>query len=154
MPEPINTMPEPVRAATMATSPDPRPVPPDRVARAQRPSIGPSGHPRAGPQGHRGPGYRRNPAARALVTRRSQTIGVLSFDTTLYGPASHARRHRARRTAAGYFVSVADRQGVNGETVRDALERLIAQSVEGIISSRRCLGTVEVLPPPSRSLPS
>ena len=32
--------------------------------------------------------YRRNLAARALVTRRTQTIGVVSFDTTLYGPAS------------------------------------------------------------------
>src|SRR5450432_3739667 len=33
-------------------------------------------------------GYRRNSAARALVTKRSQTIGVISFDTTLFGPAS------------------------------------------------------------------
>ena len=27
-------------------------------------------------------GYRRNPAARALVTRRSQTLGVVTVDTT------------------------------------------------------------------------
>ena len=33
-------------------------------------------------------GYRPNPVARALVTGRSQTLGVVSFDTTLYGPAS------------------------------------------------------------------
>ena len=33
-------------------------------------------------------GYRPNTAARQLVTRRSQTLGVVSFDTTLYGPAS------------------------------------------------------------------
>src|SRR5213596_1248387 len=33
-------------------------------------------------------GYRPNPAARALVTGRSRTLGVVSFDTTLYGPAS------------------------------------------------------------------
>src|SRR4051794_13677962 len=98
-------------------------------------------------------GYRRNPAARALVTRRSQTIGVGSFDTTLYGPAStlagieHAAQH------AGYFVSVAIAKDVTGETVRDAIERLIAQSVEGIIIIAPLFGTVEVLPPPSRSLP-
>src|SRR3954469_22711260 len=33
-------------------------------------------------------GYRPNRLARALVTGRSRTLGVLSFDTTLYGPAS------------------------------------------------------------------
>ena len=32
--------------------------------------------------------YRPNPVARALVTGRSRTLGVVSFDTTLYGPAS------------------------------------------------------------------
>ena len=32
--------------------------------------------------------YRPNSAARALVTGRSQTLGVVSFDTTLFGPAS------------------------------------------------------------------
>src|SRR6476469_4283734 len=32
-------------------------------------------------------GYRPNSAARTLVTRKSQTLGVVSFDTTLYGPA-------------------------------------------------------------------
>ena len=34
--------------------------------------------------------YRRNSSARALVTRRTNTLGVVAFDTTLYGPASPA----------------------------------------------------------------
>lgn len=33
-------------------------------------------------------GYRRNSSARALVTRRTRTLGVVASDTTLYGPAS------------------------------------------------------------------
>src|SRR5207245_10246307 len=33
-------------------------------------------------------GYRPNPVARALVTGRSKMLGVVSFDPTLYGPAS------------------------------------------------------------------
>ena len=33
-------------------------------------------------------GYRRNSAARALVTGRSDSIGIVSFNGTLYGPAS------------------------------------------------------------------
>src|SRR5689334_24076003 len=32
-------------------------------------------------------GYRRNTAARALVTRRTSTLGVVSVDTSQYGPA-------------------------------------------------------------------
>ena len=32
--------------------------------------------------------YRPNSMAQALVTGRSKTLGVVSFDTTLYGPAS------------------------------------------------------------------
>jgi DNA-binding LacI/PurR family transcriptional regulator len=44
--------------------------------------------------------YRPNPLARALVTGRSRTLGVVSFDTPLYGPlrrcsgssAPHTRR--------------------------------------------------------------
>jgi DNA-binding LacI/PurR family transcriptional regulator len=33
-------------------------------------------------------GYRPNRAARALVTGRSQLLGVVGLNTTLYGPAS------------------------------------------------------------------
>src|SRR3954465_13120815 len=33
-------------------------------------------------------GYHRNLAARALATHRSKTLGVICFDSTLYGPAS------------------------------------------------------------------
>src|SRR6185503_6952809 len=32
--------------------------------------------------------YRPNSTARALVTGRSNTLGVVTFDTTLYGPAT------------------------------------------------------------------
>ena len=98
-------------------------------------------------------GYRRNTAARALVTRRSQTVGVVSFDTTLYGPASTLAgiEHAAQR--AGYSVSVAIADALTTETVRQAIERLIAQGVEGIIVIAPLLGTVELLPSLSRSLP-
>jgi hypothetical protein len=41
--------------------------------------------------------YRPNTVARALVMGRSKTLGVVSFDTTLYGPGVDALRHRARR---------------------------------------------------------
>jgi len=78
-------------------------------------------------------GYRPNTAARALVTRRSKVIGVVSFDTTLYGPAStlYGIEQAARR--AGYFVSVASVKTIDAHAVHEALDRLADQSVEGVI---------------------
>ena len=49
--------------------------------------------------------YRPNPAARALVTGRSGTLGVVSFDTTLYGPGSTLFAIEQAAHAAGYFLS-------------------------------------------------
>jgi DNA-binding LacI/PurR family transcriptional regulator len=51
--------------------------------------------------------YRPNPAARALVTGRSRTLGVVSFDTTLYGPASTLFAIEQAAHAAGYFITIA-----------------------------------------------
>jgi DNA-binding LacI/PurR family transcriptional regulator len=78
-------------------------------------------------------GYRRNLAARALATHRSKTLGVVCFDTTLYGPASilYAIEHAAR--AAGYYVSVASDSTVDSTTLPRALSRLAEQSVEGVV---------------------
>jgi DNA-binding LacI/PurR family transcriptional regulator len=154
MPDSINTMPEPIRAATMADVARTLGLSHQTVSRVlnDHPSVRPDTRARV-LKAIEDLGYRRNPAARALVTRRSQTIGVVGFDTTLYGPAStlagieHAAQH------AGYLVSVAIAKAVTVETVRDALERLIAQTVEGIIVIAPLFGTVEVLPPASRSLP-
>src|SRR5579872_529634 len=52
-------------------------------------------------------GYRRNTAARALVTRRSATIGVVTINTALFGPTSTLLSVEAAARQAGYFVSVA-----------------------------------------------
>jgi len=78
-------------------------------------------------------GYRRNSAARALVTKRSTTIGVISFDTTLFGPASTLFGVEQAAHQAGYYVSVASDKTVSRATVMDGIERLAAQSVEGFI---------------------
>ncbi|MFJ2579227.1 LacI family DNA-binding transcriptional regulator [Kitasatospora aureofaciens] len=76
--------------------------------------------------------YRPNSAARALVTRRSQTLGVVSFDSTLYGPASTLDGiERAARTA-GYFVSVAGLRSLDSRSVQEAVDRLRDQGVEGV----------------------
>jgi DNA-binding LacI/PurR family transcriptional regulator len=77
--------------------------------------------------------YRPNAAARTLVTRRTHTLGVISFDTTLYGPASMLYGiERAARHA--YFVSISSLPALDNRGVLDAVDRFIGQAVEGIIA--------------------
>jgi DNA-binding LacI/PurR family transcriptional regulator len=77
-------------------------------------------------------GYRPNAAARTLVTGRTNALGVISFDTTLYGPASMLYGiERAARP--GYSVAIASLQAFDRRSLLDAVERLLDQGVEGII---------------------
>ncbi|MFJ9845291.1 LacI family DNA-binding transcriptional regulator [Kitasatospora sp. NPDC101155] len=77
--------------------------------------------------------YRPNSAARALVTRRSQTLGVVSFDSTLYGPASMLEGIERAARSAGYFVSVTSLRSLDGRSVQEAVDRLRDQGVEGVV---------------------
>ena len=78
-------------------------------------------------------GYRPNPVARALVTGRSKTLGVVSFDTTLYGPASTLFGIERAAHEAGYFIIVASLEALTESSTVDAVERLRRQGVEGIL---------------------
>jgi DNA-binding LacI/PurR family transcriptional regulator len=78
-------------------------------------------------------GYRRNSIARALVTGRSNTLGVLSFDTTLYGPASTLFGIERAAHEAGYFIIVASLKALNRSSVTDAVERLRRHGVDGLL---------------------
>jgi DNA-binding LacI/PurR family transcriptional regulator len=78
-------------------------------------------------------GYRPNNAARALVTGKTQTIGVVALDvadwsglTTLYGIERSARE-------TGYFVSIANLPSVGRASVRHAVSRLVEQGVAGLL---------------------
>src|SRR5512138_1451800 len=51
--------------------------------------------------------YRPNTLAQALVTGRSRTFGVVSFDTAMYGPASTLLGIEYAAHDAGYGVSIA-----------------------------------------------
>jgi DNA-binding LacI/PurR family transcriptional regulator len=77
-------------------------------------------------------GYRPNAAARTLVTRRTRTLGVISFDTTLFGPASML--YGIERAAAhAWFVLVASLPALDRRSVLGAVDRFLDQGVEGII---------------------
>ena len=76
--------------------------------------------------------YRPNAAARTLVTRRTHTLGVITADTMLYGPASmlYGFERAAHDT---YFVSVASLPALDRRSMLDAVDRFLGQGIEGII---------------------
>lgn len=78
--------------------------------------------------------YRRNPAARALVTRRSGTLGIIGYESPLFGPTSMLYAIEGAARAAGYFVSVASVRHLDRGSVLDAVDWLSQQSVEGVIA--------------------
>lgn len=78
-------------------------------------------------------GYRRNGAARALVTGRTHTLGVISFDTTIFGPASMLYGVERAAQPGGYSVIVANVPAGGGSGMFEAVERFLEQAVEGII---------------------
>ena len=77
--------------------------------------------------------YRPNSAARALVTGRSQTLGVVSFDTTLYGPASTLYAIERAAHDAGYFIMTVSLEALDRDSVLSAVDRLRLQGVDGIL---------------------
>ncbi|WP_088974402.1 LacI family DNA-binding transcriptional regulator [Micromonospora coxensis] len=78
-------------------------------------------------------GYRRNVSARALITKRTNTLGVVSVSAQQYGPAStlSAISHAARQ--AGYFVSVVALDVVDRSSMRAAIDHLMAAAVDGVV---------------------
>jgi len=92
--------------------------------------------------------YHPNAVARALVTGRSRTLGVVSFDTTLYGPASTLLGIERAAHAQGYYVSIVSMTSLDRDSLIDALGRLGRQGVDGIliiaplVEAVRALGTV------------
>lgn len=89
-------------------------------------------------------GYRPNTAARALVTGKTNVLGVISFDTTLYGPASMLYGiERAARP--GYFVAIASLPSFDRASLTEAVERFLGQAVAGIIVITPHTAAVEAL---------
>jgi len=78
-------------------------------------------------------GYRPNPAARALVTSRSRTIGVLSSQTSQYGPATSIAAIELAARDAGYRSSVTTIASTDPPSIRAALDYLLSQSIEALV---------------------
>jgi len=77
--------------------------------------------------------YRPNTMARALATGRSRTLGVVGFDTTLYGPATALFGINHAAHEEGYFISTVSMRILDRASILEAVERLRVQGVEGIL---------------------
>ena len=90
-------------------------------------------------------GYRRNSAARALVTRRTGTIGVVTPASALHGPTSTLVGLEEAARVAGMFVSVATMRIFDGETMRRALDHFLGQGVDAVAVVAPTVEAVAVL---------
>ena len=72
-------------------------------------------------------------AARALVTRRSRTIGLVATGLPDFGPANIVLTVNESAQEAGYAVITTTLADVAGPSLRSAAELLIRQNVEAIV---------------------
>jgi DNA-binding LacI/PurR family transcriptional regulator len=79
-------------------------------------------------------GYRRNTAARALKTRSTHTLGVITADTAEYGPSSTLFAIERAARAAGYFVNFVSVDQADRDHMVEAIDHLMAASVDGLIA--------------------
>ncbi|MFJ6194740.1 LacI family DNA-binding transcriptional regulator [Micromonospora sp. NPDC092111] len=77
--------------------------------------------------------YRPNALARGLAGRRSRVLGVVSFDTILYGPAATLLGIERAARAAGYGISIVTLERLDRGGMTSAIDALTAQSVAGVV---------------------
>ncbi|GAB4514814.1 MAG: LacI family DNA-binding transcriptional regulator [Anaerolineae bacterium] len=77
--------------------------------------------------------YRPNRAARSLVTNRSDTIALISFGTTFYGPGQMVANITQHANKSGYRVSPSSVQRLEREEVKAAIDDLHEHLIDGVI---------------------
>lgn len=78
-------------------------------------------------------GYRPNRAARALVTGKSQVIGVVAQSSNLYGPASTLAAFAQAAAAHGFTVSVESVRTLEPGPMEEAVSRHLDQRIAGLV---------------------
>jgi DNA-binding LacI/PurR family transcriptional regulator len=79
-------------------------------------------------------GYRRNLSARVLATGRSNVVGVVAQNTTLYGPSSMVQAIGEAALGADLSLTVGHVAGYDATTAsRRIVERLVQQGAAGLV---------------------
>jgi DNA-binding LacI/PurR family transcriptional regulator len=89
--------------------------------------------------------YRPNAAARALSTSRSNTIGVLSSERDQYGPARTIQAIEDAAQEMGRRVTTASVHTGDEQAIRDAVEHLLDQGIEGLVVIAPHVRTFELI---------
>jgi LacI family transcriptional regulator len=97
--------------------------------------------------------YRPNPLARGLARGRSQTIGVVTFDTAQYGPGSTLLGIERAARERGYGVAIAAIERPDHGAVRDAVLSLDDRFVDGLVVIAPFVGTAGALRDLDRGTP-
>ncbi|GAA2689158.1 LacI family transcriptional regulator [Actinoplanes palleronii] len=90
-------------------------------------------------------GYRPNRAARALVTGRSQLIGVVARNSMLYGPASMLTEFEQAAADAGFAVSVGSVRELDRDSISAVVDRHLDQRVAGLVVIAQVASATEAL---------
>ncbi|MDN4472959.1 LacI family DNA-binding transcriptional regulator [Demequina zhanjiangensis] len=77
--------------------------------------------------------YSPSPAARALVTRRTRTIGLITPNNVDHGPASIAMHVNIAAREARYSVDAVSTAGADASAVRASIEALLRQRVDAVV---------------------
>ncbi len=89
--------------------------------------------------------YTPSPAARALVTRRTRTIGLITPGSVDFGPSSIALHFSIAARAARYSVDAASSLDTDPSNIRMIVESLLRQRVEAIVVIVDNLGVLDVV---------
>lgn len=90
-------------------------------------------------------GYRPSAAARALATRKSGTIGLISTGSALYGPSSIMLAFNEAARQAGFQVSIASMAVAERGAMLTAVDRLLRQDVEALVLIAADRSSLEVI---------
>jgi DNA-binding LacI/PurR family transcriptional regulator len=89
--------------------------------------------------------YSPSPAARALVTRRSRTIGLIAPGTADLGPASIAMHFNFAAREARYSIDTVSLLDVEAPAVRAVVETLLRRRVDAIVLIVDDISVLEVV---------
>lgn len=98
-------------------------------------------------------GYRRNMAARALVTDSSRMIGVMTAFSRFYGPASTTAAIELAARRSNYGTLVASLQVGDEEEIDEALGFLVNRGVDGLIAVAPSTGIARAAGRTARGVP-
>lgn len=97
--------------------------------------------------------YKPNMLARGLVSGRSSTIGVITFDTSLYGPGAALLGIERAARQRGYGVSIVTLPSPTRQSLSDALDSMKERSADGVITITPQIATASALEQLAGSVP-